>query len=201
MTYRNDHEAALARIDSLEHELAGLRDKTPATAAPRRRKRTGLVVAGAMAALGFGVLGGVALVVASNAPPRRPAAEAPVGRDFIVWCADAIQPGPVLDAEHTDPRATHPVTVEPIGHTGAPCRDELRRYLDTPDLSSEERDALWKWAIAEDELAGATSRIEVYYASDPYKLDSYSTANQLWLEYDRAYFSRNRALVAWRDAR
>lgn len=200
MSYRNDHEAALARIDALEQEVATLRAIPTTPVAPRRRSRGWLVLAASTAAIVGGVIGGVAVGLAADTTPhpRHPLASSPVDRTFIKWCADAIQPAPQLDEERTDPRAERPVAVEPIGRTGAPCRAELRELLATPALSPDERDALWKWVVQEDELAGAISRIEVYYGNDPYTLDHYASARQLWVEYDRAYFSRNRALEQWR---
>lgn len=211
MTYRNDHEAALARIDALEHELTELR-AAPAPAepvehrAPRPRDRTAVVLTACTVGLFAGIVGGVMLGLGGESPrePRphtvvKHDSSAPVRRDFILWCADAIRQGPIRSTQLTDPHGTHALRIEPTGHTGVACRDEVNQYVTSPELTANEREALWQWAVHEDELAGASSRIEVYYANDPAKLDGYATAPQLWLEYDRAYYGRNRAVDSWRE--
>jgi hypothetical protein len=209
MTYRNDHEAALARIDALEHELAEMR-ATPAPApieplAPRRRGRTGLVLTMCTVGLFGGIVGGFVLGASGDearashphAAATKPAA--PAHRDIIIWCADAIHYNSFVSDTH-DPHAMRQMPAEPIGSAGTSCRDELDEYVTLPDLNAGEREALWQWALQEDELAGARSRIEVYYANDPAKLDSYASANQLWREYDRAYYARYGALRHWRTS-
>ena len=57
---------------------------------------------------------------------------------------------------------------------------------------------LTQWVTHEDELAGAIARIETYYASDPYQLDNYTSAPQLWDEYERAHKRRDEAMDRWR---
>lgn len=199
MTYRNDHEAALARIDALEHELAEVR-ATPARApeqllAPRYRNRAGIVMGACTVGLFGGIVGGFVLGSGPDREPRphaatKPAVSAPVQRDVIRRCADWIQENARI-ADRQPPRA------ETIAHVGAPCRGELHDYIRSPDLSDGEREALWQWAVQEDELVGDIARIEVYYTNDPEKLDSYASESQLWREYDRAYAGRNRALAHW----
>ena len=204
MTYRNDHEAALARVDALEQELAQLRKTEPVRPKPSRGGMPGLAIAGGILALAAGVAGGVAIAIGSEpAAVKQPASEvrgepgvgASGDRGTLTSCANAIQPKPALDAESTNPRGPHRLSVDAIGRTAAPCREQLHAFVGG---SADERDALWQWAVSEDELAGTISRIEVYYANDPYKLDDYSTARQLWLEYDRACHVRNRVLEQWR---
>ena len=206
MSYRNDHDAALARVDALEQEVAKLRASAPA--APHKEhgnaSRGGmpvLAVAGSLVALVAGIAGGVAIAIGNeDASPRieaQPPVVESVSRETLTACATAIAARPaLLDADNTDPHRAQPVSVGSLHRTGAACRDELRAMAAT--ASRGERDALGKWAAAEDELAGTISRIQVYYSSDPYKLDGYATAKQLWVEYDRALDGRDGALRDWR---
>lgn len=193
-TYRNDHEAALARVAALELELDKARKSkaTPVATSPRPRRKPWPVFAASVAGLVVGMASGVALAVVGAPDSAR------VDRDKLSSCANEIEAPAGFGADETDPHQVAPISIKPIARTAAPCRDELHAMIELAQLSRDERDALWKWAVQEDELAGAIARIEVYYASDPYELDSYSTAKQLWIEYDRAHTSRNRALDAWR---
>ena len=201
MTYRNDHEAALARVDALEGELTKLRKHVaqPHVGALPPPSKPFVLVTSCIVALAAGIAGGVALGVADDAgAPHEARAGSTTHREVLAACAAAIERAPPLDATRTDPRRAKSATIEPIARTAAPCRDTLHLVLERDALSAEERDALWKWAASEDELSGAISRIQVYYRSDPYKLDAYATARQLWHEYDRAHEARNRAVDAWR---
>jgi hypothetical protein len=197
-TYRNDHEASLARVAALEQALYTLRknsEKVPRTAPPAVSRKPWPLFAASLAALTLGTFGGVALGIANSQRPSdaKPAVSA-VDRTKLVECANGIEAAPLLGADLTDPRHPSPRPVAPIAATAAPCRADLTRLIEIAPLSPDERVLLWRWAVQEDELAGAISRIEVYYASDPYALDNYSTAKQLWVEYDRAHQGRNRAL-------
>jgi hypothetical protein len=199
-TYRNDHEATLARVDALERELAHARERKPeviVTRVPRRGSRRALFAATLIAVVS-GVIGGAALVSGTSPDRAQPATAVRVDRSKLEACVREIQPAPALGAHATDPRQVMPRSIAPIALAAAPCRHELHTLIEVAPLSDAERKALWNWAVQEDELAGAISRIEVYYASDPYKLDNFSTATQLWVEYDRAYDGRNRALDDWR---
>lgn len=179
MSYRNDHDAALARVDALEAELhhmaleyEKLRTATPAPAAPRRRVWAAIAItAGALSAFAIPI---GAHLAASNAPPAPSIAPTPAAPFDLGACVRAIHMPPQLDATRTDPHgAAQPV--EPIVASIAPCRMQL---------------APGAWRDAEDQLAGAVSRIVVYYEHDPYALDGYRTARQLWREYDDALAHR-----------
>lgn len=196
MTYRNDHEAALLRVDALEQEVARLRS-APAPAAPKpatKRKthasllRVGLAV----------VLAGAGLVavvsrdrpVVQAAPP--PAMVAPAAVDPLTDCIAKIAPlDRAMNETTTDPHGDAS-SIAVIAKTGAPCRGELAAItVEDPALSA----ALQKWAKAEDRLADPISMIAVYYGSNPYTLDNYATAPQLWREYNRARDARDAILV------
>jgi hypothetical protein len=176
MSYRNDHDAALARVDVLERELATLRDRDREGHATRevqpRRKPWWLFGTGILA-LTAGIVGGVA-IGATNGDEA----------DVEVPRAAA----PAFDRGRLDACLAPPAT----------CRREVHAALDLAWLSGEERHLLTAWAAAEDELAGAASRHDVYYANDPAKLDGYSTAYQVRLEYDRAVAARDAAMARWR---
>jgi hypothetical protein len=193
MSYRNDHDAALARIAALEDELEQVRKATPPvpTPAPVRRRwgRVMLGIGSAAFALATVTMVTVAVV------PRHKRAEVPsmsapapamqVDVATLRACRNAITHVSGLDARTTDPHAETPRSVGELDAVGARCRAEL--------AAAAAGDARYGvWLNAEDELAGDISRIQVYYASDPYRLDGYSTAAQLWHEYERD--------VTWRDA-
>ena len=201
MSYRNDHDAALARVDALESEIARIKgEQLPAPSAehiPARPPWALLAALGAssIVGLGFGIAAG-AHADAVQSPQARQVGR--IERALLERCADHIQPSPHFTAELADPRAAKPVNVDAIVHTGAACRDDLRTFIATSMISNAEHAQLSTWLATEDELSNSISMIVTYYGSDPYRLDGYSTARQLWLEYDRAYFQRKQALERWR---
>jgi hypothetical protein len=173
MSYRDDHDAALARVDALEHELASVRDRDrdiPATLQPKPRKPW-LLLGACIAALTMGIVGGVA-VGASGGDTR--AVEKPA-------------PG----VSTVEPRLLE-------GCMPASCREAVHGLLEGAAIRADERAVLVEWATAEDELAGAATRRDVYYANDPFALDGYSTARQVEIEYERALAMRERAVARWR---
>jgi len=204
MSYRSDHDAALARVDALELEnarLAGenakLRDPMPATAESSFGKKATVLFGGAATSITVAIL---ALVASSGSPKSHhdnaPAAihVAPVD---LAGCANGLAPNPHYGPKTTDPRESMALPVDPITHTTG-CRDEIRRVLDEGVISDVERYVLARWLAAEDDLANRVSMITTYYGTDPYTLDGYSTAPQLWREYDQAYDRRQVALEEWR---
>jgi hypothetical protein len=173
MSYRNDHDAALARVGVLEREVATLRERerdkaeTPPLSPPRK---PWWLVGACIGALTAGIVGGVALG-ASHGGERVADEPAPIASTFDTSLLDAC--------------------------SAVSCRDELHAVLDDASLGTGERDMLAEWAAAEDELAGAATRRDVYYANDPFTLDGYSTARQLEVEYERAIARRERAAARW----
>lgn len=190
MSYRNDHEAALLRVDALEQEVARLRKTAPPEKpATKSRARASLFRIGLVALLaGAGVAAILGrdrpTVAAAPAPVEqvKPKVVAPDLRD----CIAAIAPVDVkLDETTTDPHgAAEPIAW--IAKTGASCRAELAKSSDP---------AVQRWADAEAKLADPISLITVYYSGDPYTLDHYGTAAQLWREYHRARLVRDDALA------
>ena len=210
MSYRNDHEASLLRVDALEAELEVLRlayerqcakddaDKPP----QKRRSRAAWIVAGGVLALTAGTaVGAVTLFRATSSDEPRTTERAIVearlvgdDRTMLRECRDAITPLTYLrTAESTDPRGLHR-SVAPIVATGAPCRNLL---ADADHLAIEPtlRTLVGKWSHAEDELVGDITRTLIYYESDPYGADNYLSAPQLWKEYDRDVSARNAVLL------
>lgn len=210
MSYRNDHDAALARVEALEVDNARLAQENATLRAPaqvlpralwlspRKKALLGVVVIGAMGGIAAGVFAGT-----GRADRDEPSIESMNGKfstlvhDRLANCALDLADNPHLDAERADPRAANPVAVSAIAKTTG-CRGELSVMLSDGIISTTERDALARWLSAEEELDGTVSMILVYYGSDPYALDGYTSARQLWIEYDRAYFERNVALDSWR---
>jgi hypothetical protein len=103
--------------------------------------------------------------------------------------------GDGFDARTTDPHANGR-SVAPIEKVVASCRRELAEITNAIGLTDQQRGAFQRWLAAEDTLAGDVSRIVVYYTNDPYQLDNYSTASQLWREYETDRAARDAALPA-----
>ena len=202
MSYRNDHDAALARIEDLEQELDRLKAAPVPPPPPRVRSRATLayIAAAAVCAGGIGAIAhyrhdrdttrvdhaGAAIAVA-------PA----VSLDALGPCVAAVRAARAgdLSAKTTDPRGFHR-SIDAIAATGATCRHELAVLAHDPTLAAQQREALARWLVSEDELAGDLSRMAVYYANDPYALDGYSTAAQLWTEYRDDLAARDAVLPA-----
>jgi hypothetical protein len=193
MSYRNDHDAALARIDALEAELAALQSATPEPEIAKPRRGVPWLTLGVAlsATIAVGTMFGVfefnqginrgreqAVATLTLAPV------APSTRSYD-GCRAQITHPLGLSAGSTDPRGSAH-DVHAIVHTEAPCRLELQHSTDP---------AIRRWSRAENELAGDISRIVVYYEHDPYTLDGYTTAGQLWKEYDAAIVERDAALA------
>ncbi|HEX5060979.1 MAG TPA: hypothetical protein VFV99_16545 [Kofleriaceae bacterium] len=195
MTYRSDHEAALARVDALEHELAKLRK--PAEK-PRPRPKSRFAWFAASIAAAAGVFVGLTPAMCGGTDETQPAELDRLDRTRLVKCVEAVELTPLLTAAETDPHRETPKPITAIVPTAAPCREDLHTIVESSPLSPNERVALSTWVSYEDELAGAIARIETYYASDPYKLDNYTSARQLWVEYDRAHDQRDVAMLTWR---
>ncbi len=200
MSYRNDHEAALLRVDALEQEVARLRSAPPpvvAKPATKRRPYASLLrigVAMLLAGAGVAAMVGRDRPTASAAPPtaERVITGVPTSVDALRGCIAAIT-STDLNERSTDPHgAANSVT--PITKTGAACRTDLasRGELQLDPVLSNKLEA---WAVTEDKLADPISMITVYYGSDPYVLDNYATAPQLWREYRRALSARDAALA------
>lgn len=182
MSYRNDHDAALSRVDALERELAQLRGERKAEEkrkriAPEKGHRVlGVVAVGAgVIACAVGVLWSM---TAREYPariveePEMQAPEAEVAPEPIVMsreaCERSIEEWAVRDARATDPRVAGHESAEVILRRAVVCAGVL------PSVEQE----------------NVTSLITVYYESDPVALDGYATAEQLWREYHRARAGR-----------
>ncbi|HSD89059.1 MAG TPA: hypothetical protein VLB44_16135 [Kofleriaceae bacterium] len=201
MSYRSDHDAALARVDALELENARLadensrlRDPTPATAESAFGKKTRIAFGMGSASLTAIVIG---MFVASSQPTSHHAKAPPAVHIDLAGCAGRLAAKPLLGPKTTDPHDPTSLRVDQITLTTG-CRDDIRQVLDEGVISDVERYVLTRWLGAEDDLANRVSMITTYYANDPYTLDGYSTAPQLWREYDQAYDRRQAALEEWR---
>ena len=206
MSYRNDHDAALLRVDALETELETLRlayererareeaDKPPS----KRKSRAAWVAAAGVLALTAGTAVGAVMLFHSPTPAPTPVVAVTAGPVFddhalLRQCRDAIAKLPgKRDATTTDPRGLR-TSVAPIVTTGATCRPLLAN-ADKLAIDPELRALVAKWSRAEDELVGSITRTVIYYESDPYAADGYTSAQQLWKEYDRAVTVRDAVL-------
>jgi len=187
MTYRSDHDAALARVDALEAENAALQRKlsanAPAKAKPDRSRIWGMAM---------GVpLAGIAIAVFTGPKPR-------VRNLELESCVRSLSEKPALDATETDPHG-HARPVLAVARTSS-CASQIDHVLSTKIISTQERIALERWRSTEDELSNEVSLIAEYYANDPYKLDNYASGVQLWREYERAYDHRRVAIAEWQVA-
>jgi hypothetical protein len=205
MGYRNDHEAALMRVDALESEVARLRDqaaKKPVVSKPKRRTPWGAIVlsgGGIVAALAIGMMfrGTV-----QAAPPSAPLEQEPIVDKAEITtglfgkCISEIAPiHQTLDEVATDPRSGTHESIAWLPKTAARCRAEIATASTSQHITGETRALMQRWGAAEDELGSRLSMITVYYGSDPYRLDNYSTSAQLWREFHRARMERDLALV------
>lgn len=222
MTDRSEHDA-FARVEALELEaqrleaenarLRAVREKPSKPAAVDEPEPPGLralnvVLGGAVVAIY--VIARLGILYDRQSHDDRPSRSeterssptegfaAPVPHPSLTKCVLAIKGNPLLDANLTDPHAAAPMSVDAIKATAAPCRDDLQLYRDSGLADLRERAAIERWLAAENDLAGAISRILVYYGSDPYLHDGYWSAPQLWIEFDRAVAHRDVALADWR---
>jgi hypothetical protein len=170
---------------------------------PPKRYATKLAIVASLAAV---VMGGGWIVYRAatyHAPSPEIALTEPGGGQHVtptdrLWqCIGAVKSARAegFDAVTTDPHGGAR-SVAGIDTVGAPCRRELAEVATTIGLSSQQREAFQRWLAAEDTLAGDLSRIQVYYENDPYKLDNYSTATQLWREYETDRAARDATLPA-----
>lgn len=176
MTYRSDHDAALARAAALEHENAALQRKlAPSLNVAPRRSRLPFIAVGVGVAVAVG--GGAFVQSAGHRDTR----------DLLERCSRKLAHKPSLDDIDTDPHGWR-LSVAPIVDTTG-CRPELAHRLGDV-ISSSERRALEEWQTAEERLENEVSLITTYYGGDPYAADHYKSARQLWREYERAYDAR-----------
>ncbi|HTL37895.1 MAG TPA: hypothetical protein VL326_32410 [Kofleriaceae bacterium] len=214
MSYRNDHDAALARVDALAAdnnrllaENARLRaGETVELPHAARSNRRGPILAASFA--GVAIAMAIGLITFAGAPvhaPKLPLPEAPLDDKPVVTftrgdlekCSFSLVTTPAdRDAPSTDPhgegRSVRPV----LQSTG--CRAEIRDVLTFGTISAKERKDLEAWADAEARLDATVAMVGEYYKGDPYALDGYSSAPQLWTEYNRALVIRNEAIKEWR---
>ena len=209
MSYRNDHDAALARVDALASENSQL-------AAENAQLRAGMTIAvpqaersvhRGVAALVLATLAGAGILAATvishthhrNAAPATREHSVAIDKAELRACVRTLETSPPnKSARETDPRSQRASIGPVLMSTG--CRPEIAKVLDGAILSTDERATLQRWRNSEASLDAVVSMIGEYYAHDPYVLDGYSTAPQLWREYDTALTHRNIALAEWLDA-
>lgn len=176
-------------------------------ATPSSKRRP--ILAASFAGLAFATAVAVfATAAAPVHPPKLPLPEVPLLDDTpavrhskadLERCASGLVRTPADgDAASTDPRGTGHGVAPVLHSTG--CRDEIGDVLAGATISATERQKLETWADAEARLDATVAMIGEYYKADPYALDGYSTAPQLWTEYNRALVIRNDALTEWRHA-
>jgi hypothetical protein len=200
MSYRNDHDAALARVDALEAELARVRQaqavvKPAVPRAHRYRRRLGLASAISITA---GTAVAIAMAATSPAPTESRVAtlDTRVSRTTLDACIADIHPAPTV----ANDRLT-PAQAATVQFTGAPCRSDLGDMIAEGLWSPREHDTLVIWRDAEDKLANTIAMVSTYYQSSPATLDGYASSPQLWREYQRALGERDKALAMWQRLR
>jgi hypothetical protein len=205
MSYRSDHEAALMRVDALEAELARVRRETPSKPAPPKKRGGALTFVITAAAVTITLLLGKVAWVALASPPTaqaamiKPAIEPAMlpneTRSLRACIADIAPVAGSVDETTTNPRhATGASPVSWVPLTGAGCRSEITAAAQSMTVPDDLRTIVQRWGTAEDVLAGTISLIVVYYENDPYALDGYATAGQLWREYHAARLARDSVL-------
>lgn len=215
MSYRNDHDAALLRVDALEADNARLAAENAKLRAgetvelpkPKRSTKRGLMAA-TFVGVAFAMAAGVIAIAEPDASRRLPAPTPPVADDKpaalftkadIDECTlDLVRTPAYHDAVSTDPHGAARSVGPALQASG--CLAEIRGVLDYATISPEERTKLEIWADAQTRLDATVAMVAEYYKGDPYKLDGYSTAPQLWTEYNRALEVRNTAYEEWRGA-
>ena len=208
MSYRNDHDAALARVNALASENSQL-------AAENAKLRAGMTIVvpqaerpvhRGVAALVLASLAGASILAATLISHSHHRAPPPHEHHVVVdeaelrACARTLETSPPgATARETDPRSWQHLSIGPVMMSTG-CRAEIAEVLDGAILSNDERATLQRWRNSEANLDAVVSMIGEYYKHDPYALDGYSTAPQLWREYDEALTHRNIALAQWLDA-
>lgn len=209
MTYRNDHEAALQRVAALETELARLRRNAPPEPRIEPPKRSlsdrfGWLMAGlgmVITSVGISlytvrIADGFSDEEAFQSPaPSEPPTEAPTVAAPRLASLNACRAGivpldPRLDELSTDPHREHPLPMKTIEKVAAPCDPKT-----LTDLDSTFQHRIEIWSDTEARLSNVISLLETYYGANPYALDNYVSAPQLWRELRRAIANRDRALA------
>lgn len=216
MSYRSDHDAAVARGDTLEHENARLaaenarlRDVAPLADPPDRPSGVvALFIAGTVVVLVVLLFG---LVITHRPQDRldtsRDTRSDTTGSETtesarmfadhpLTTCALRLV-NPHLDAEMTDPHGVAPRSVHIIEETRAPCRAEIDAFRYDRYIRGESYRALEEWSMAEDRIARSIAELVEYYRTDPYQRDGYKSAPERWAAYNRALDQRDAALRRW----
>jgi hypothetical protein len=197
--YRNDRDAALARIDALERDntrLAAENTKLKANApvAPpavvRRPLGAYLIAPGLLAAA---VIVSATMWGARNPTPTSDHDSSFVSsvpsRSPLEDCARTLAPKPSREDPLSELRRA-PVVLSPIFRAG--CRDEVYARLTRGVILPDERSVLQRWLDAEDALASTRSLLDT--ATDD------ATLRRLRRDYDVVYEERQTAIDEWRHA-
>ena len=194
-TYRDDHEAAVARVEALEAENARLSaeldslKQSPATTTTTRSVP-------ALLALALAIIGGTFVVAARSEDNTN--RSTPSDKNEIPTESRAANP--VKDC--ATKLATKP-TLEELDEAGAgalshgrsTCRDEVYTRLTRNVISAEERRILQWWLQAEDTLTPAFVRLRRHYTTEILTRNDNGAA--LYQAYEQAYDDRQAAIDAW----
>jgi len=162
LPFRNDHEAALARIDALEHDNARLAAENATLRAPavakkeeRRRPFVALAIMGAVVVAG-GLTATLAFAASASSDVAKPVETGPGPTSYVTAsdvndCVRHVGTAPAIQ------RWDHVAfsDVEAIGRTALPCElsnVSLYSYSSDQRTWTHSREALHQLALAEDEL-------------------------------------------------
>lgn len=202
MSYRNDHDAALARVDALQAEVAQLkRDAAKAPRPPVRRGALRWLGAG----IGIATLAGIftgAFVLGSSAEAESQTSEAVAQLDTrmhrarLDLCVEAIAQTP----QRVAPDSVSPGDLRAFEAMAGSCLTTLRAVRGEGLWSPAEIEALDAWITAEETLGNTVSMMSIYYSDQPPR-DNYASSAQLSREYGRARSQRDDAVAHWRETR
>jgi len=149
MSYRDDHDAALARIDALEEELSLLRNQQPPApeAQPTRRWTKGMLsmtgILFAIAALCIGIARYGSPMPKLVAPAPEPVAAAVAKPSHLMDCVAQ------LDAAIAAKRSI-----------GADCIEQIADQAHDSSLGDDVHDVLRHWLAAEQAMTAGTGRAQ-----------------------------------------
>lgn len=216
MAYREDLDAALARVDALQHESSALEAENtrlrrdlasamPTSEVIERTTAPGATALGALVLLATGALVGMAATLRLERPahPARSAEEAlsAVSREPYALDPSTLE----LDAcvasigapPHVAGAYRSRADIEAIVLTAAPCRDSLPDLIAHARVDYPHELALHAWQDAEDELANRIALVTSAFQDDPLAEREHPDAMRLWSEYERTLAVRNAALDLW----
>jgi hypothetical protein len=213
MPYREELDAALARVDALERDnrdlestAATLREdlldaqaRRPAVSpAPSGESRSSKAASLAFTACVAGFFGfTVALAVIQQPPPTTP----PHHEQHVQLEKRSLEIGLCLNTIGPPPQVAGTFRsrqdIEAVQRTAAPCREDLPRLIAEAEGPWQVDDALHTWQETEAELANRIALIVAQKESDPLEEYAHPEMYQLWSEYERTLARRDAAIAMY----